>query len=166
MNRRFLDVVVILAGYLIAIPVTIAAQTAPDPRAKLSFFVGKWTVQGSESTSLETCEWLSRDSFVVCRGEDKAPGSTSASLGMIGYSPEEQVYTVANFSSSGRSRNLRGWLDGETWVFTGQRERGTQSTRWKVTITPTAKGFHFRQEVSINGSPWSTDFEAQKLRIL
>ncbi len=83
----------------------------------------------------------------------------------MGYSPEEHAYTYANFNGSGGSRTLRAWVHGEKWVFTGGRERVGKFARWQVTITPNAKGFYFRQEVSENGAAWKTDYETQHLRL-
>ena len=144
-----------------------SAQTKPEegPRSKLSMFVGTWTVKGSESTYRETCEWLTPGSFVVCRAEDTNPKERDVSLSILGYSPEEQAYTYANFDGSGSSRTLRAWVHGEKWVFTGGRERPGKSLRWQVTITPNPKGFHFREEVSENGAPWTTNFETQYIRL-
>lgn len=144
-----------------------SAQTEPqsDPRDKLSMFVGTWTVEGSESTYRETCEWLTRESFVACRAEDTNPNEKDVSLSVMGYSPDEQAYTYANFNGSGGSRTLHAWVQGEKWVFTGGRERLGKFARWQVTITPNTKGFHFRQEVSENGSPWTTNYETQYIRL-
>lgn len=136
-----------------------------DPRHKLSMFVGTWTVEGSESTYRETCEWLTRESFVVCRAEDTNPKERDVSLSIMGYSPEEQAYTYANFNGSGGSRTLRAWVQGEKWVFTGGRERMGKFARWQVTITPNVKGFHFRQDISENGAAWTTNFETQYIKL-
>ncbi|HUR40869.1 MAG TPA: hypothetical protein VM240_06830 [Verrucomicrobiae bacterium] len=157
----------LLLGLLAFLAPIASAQTPSpsDPRQKLSMFVGTWTVEGSEKTYRETCEWLTRESFVVCRAEDTNPKERDVSLSIMGYSPEEQAYTYANFSGSGGSRTLRGWVHGEKWVFTGGRERDGTSARWQVTIIPNAKGFHFRQEVSENGAAWTTNFETRYVRL-
>ena len=156
----------LLGAIVFATPVASAqTESQSDPRQKLAMFVGTWTVEGSESTYRETCEWLTRQSFVVCRAEDTNPKERDVSLSIMGYSAEDQSYTHANFNGSGGSRTLRAWMHGEKWVFTGGRERAGEFARWQVTITPNVKGFHFRQEVSENGAPWTTNFETQYIRL-
>jgi hypothetical protein len=164
MKRQFPFTTLFLAGWLLATN-SNAATNAPDPAEKLGFFVGEWTVKGSEATYSEKCEWLSsKHSFVVCKAEDTDPKDRSTSISIFGYSPEDQTYTYAGFDSSGSSRNLRGWFNGKFWVFTGQRERGTTSPRWQITITPTGAGFHFREDISKNGAEWATSVEMDYLR--
>lgn len=155
----------LLAMASVAQVVSAQTTTPGDPRQKLSMFVGTWTVEGSESTYRERCEWLTRESFVVCRAEDTNSKERDISLSIMGYSPEEQAYTYANFNGSGSSRTLHAWVHGEKWVFTGGRERVGKFARWQVTITPNVKGFHFRQEVSENGAAWKTNYETQYLRL-
>lgn len=158
---------IVAAAILVAAGAAASAQTTPagDPRTRLSMLVGTWTIEGSESTYRETCDWLAPASFVVCRGEDTDPRDPGVSLSILGYSPEEQAYTYTSFSGSGRTRSLRAWLYGDRWVFTGQGDRAGKSSRWQVSITPNAKGFHFRQETSVNGAPWATDVEIQYIRL-
>jgi hypothetical protein len=163
MKRQFPFTTFVLASWLSATN-SIAATSAPDPREKLGFFAGEWTVKGSEATYTEKCEWLSKESFLVCKAQDTDPKDPGTSISIFGYSPEDQTYTYAGFDSSGGSRNLRGWFNGKFWVFTGQRERGTTSPRWQITITPTEAGFHFRQDISQNGAAWATSIEMDYLR--
>lgn len=156
-----------LVAATMVVSATTSAQTttASDPRARLSLIVGTWTVEGSESTYRETCDWLTPASFVVCRGEDTNPADRGVALSILGYSPEEQAYTYASYSGSGRTRSLRAWLYGERWVFTGQGDRAGKSSRWQVSVTPNARGFHFRQETSENGGPWAADVDIQYIRL-
>lgn len=144
MKRQVPFATLLLAGCLFATN-SNAATSGPDPREKLGFFAGGWTVKGSEATYTEKCEWLSKKkSFLVCKAEDTDPRDPGTSISIFGYSPEDQAYAYAGFNSSGGTRNLRGCFNGRFWVFTRQRERGTTSPRWQITITPTEAGFHFR----------------------
>ena len=49
MKRQFPFTTFVLASWLSATN-SIAATSAPDPREKLGFFAGEWTVKGSEAT--------------------------------------------------------------------------------------------------------------------
>ena len=138
MKRQFPFTTLLLAGCILATN-SNADPSAPDPRDRLSFFAGEWTVKGSEATYTEKCEWLSKNSFVVCNAVDTDPKDPGTSISIFGYSPEDQTYTYAGFDSSGGSRTLRGWFNTEA-------------------------GFHFRQEVSQNGASWATTVEIDYLR--
>ncbi len=59
MKRQFPFTTLLLAGCLFATN-SNAATSGPDPREKLGFFAGGWTVKGSEATYTEKCEWLSK----------------------------------------------------------------------------------------------------------
>src|SRR5882672_447095 len=163
MKREPSFTTLLLAGCLFATN-SNAATSAPDPHERLGFFAGLWTVRNSEATYTETCEWLSNNSFLVCKAEDTDSKDPGTSVSIFGYSREDQTYTYAGFDSSGSSRNLRGWFNGKSWVFTGQRERGVTSPRWQITITPTEAGFHFREDTSQNGAAWATTAEVDYLR--
>jgi hypothetical protein len=151
MKRQSPFTTLLFAGCLCATN-SNAATSAHDPRELLGFFAGRWTVKGSEATYTETCEWLSKNSFLICKAQDTDPKDPGTSTSIFGYSPEDQTYSYAGFDSSGGSRNLRGWFNAKVWMFVGQRERGITSARWQVTITPTEVGFHFREDISENGA--------------
>lgn len=141
------------------------AAEAAGPRAALEFFIGLWTVKGSEATYRESCEWLSPESFVICTAKDTDPAGPSQSISIFGYDDEDRAYTYAGYGSGGSSRALRGWLRDGVWVFTGQRDRGTESVRWQVTIAPVPTGFLFVQQTSSNGGPWVKTVDAEYRRI-
>jgi len=139
-----------------------AAESPSQPRDSLNFFAGKWTLKGSESTYLETCEWL--DTYLLCRGDERTETGTSSSLSIMGYSEEDQAFTHTS-GFGGTPRTLHGWLREGTWVFTGQHVNNGRSRRLQVTITPTPRGFHFRQEISDYGGPWEPQYDFDYLRM-
>jgi hypothetical protein len=141
---------------------SVAAESPAQPRDSLNFFAGKWTLNGSESTYLEICEWL--DTYLTCRGDERTESGTNSSLSIMGYSEEDQAFTHTS-GFGGTPRTLRGWLRDGTWVFTGQHVSNARSRRVQVTITPTPNGFHFRQEISDNGGSWQPQYEFDYLRI-
>ena len=48
---------------------------------------------GGKFTSTDNCEWFEGHYSVVCRSEGTMPMGPSKSIGILGYSPEEKVYT-------------------------------------------------------------------------
>lgn len=135
-----------------------------SPRAALEFFRGEWTVEGHESTFVESCDWLAGKGFVACHAEDRSESTPSFSMSVFGYSQADDQYTYTGFSGSGTQRSLRGNLHQGVWRFHGQAERGPNWRRWQVTITPTPQGFHFREEVSDKSGPWRLGVELSYVR--
>ena len=127
---------------------------AAEPRAALEVLHGRWTIQGSESTYLETCEWLPGGAFLACRAEDRSEKEPSHSLSVLGYSQRDGHYTYHGFGSSGTPRTLQGFLHDGVWHFHGQSGRAPDWRRWQVTMTPTERGFRFREEASDRSGPW------------
>lgn len=150
-----------------ALPVTghVQQATPNDPYSKLAFFEGQWTVEGQESTYLETCEWFQSRRFLICKAQDKDGGAPSWTMSIFGYSADKQAYTHTLFGASGSIRTIHGWLEGTTWTFTGEGQAGSQTKRTQVTIRPTDKGFVFRQDVSTNGAAWKRAAEFTYVRV-
>ena len=139
-------------------------MSTESPRAALEFFRGEWTIEGSESTYAESCDWLAGKGFVACHAEDRSETKPSYSMSVFGYSEADDQYTYTGFASSGIQRTLRGNVHGGIWRFHGQSERGPGWRRWQVTITPTPEGFHFREDVSDRSGPWKLAIEFSYVR--
>jgi hypothetical protein len=163
MSRQPLLPVVLAAALMCAGGEADAASA--DPREKLDFFLGTWTVKGSEATYIEQCEWPSLRSFVVCSSTDTDPRDPGKGISIFGYSPDDQTYTYTGLSSDGSARQLRGWHVDGVWKFTGQADRGPRFRRWQVAIAPTPTGFRFIQETSANGAEWQKSVEVEYVRI-
>jgi hypothetical protein len=93
----------------------VAAQSpqAPKPgpeHARLGYFVGKWKTEGEmqpspmgpggKMTGTDTCDWFEGPFTVVCRSEETGPWGPSKSIGILGYSTEEKVYTYYGVDNS------------------------------------------------------------------
>lgn len=142
-----------------------AAATSPDPRSELEFFRGAWTIEGHDATYREVCEWLPGRAFVACNAEDRSENLPGHSLSVFGYSETDAQYTYSGFAGSGSQRSLQGSLQDGVWRFHGQSGRAPNWRRWQVTITPTPKGFHFREEVSDGSGPWRESVVLEYLRL-
>ena len=49
--------------------------------------------------SSDTCEWFEGRFSVICRYEGTGPMGPSKSIGILGYSSEEKVYTIMAWTS-------------------------------------------------------------------
>lgn len=153
------------AVWVLCVVVPLGGQAEDDPRSKLAFFEGTWTVEGQEATYREACHWFESRRFLICRAEDKEGGASAWTMSIFGYSAEKQAYTHTLFGGSGNVRTIQGWHDGKNWTFTDDAQQGSNAKRLQITIRPTRKGFVFRQDVSTNGSPWKQAAEFNYLRV-
>jgi hypothetical protein len=131
-------VVVSMAGVQV---VSAQSPLAPKPtpqHARLGYFVGKWTAEGEvkpgpmgpggKMTSSDTCEWFDGRFSVICRSEGTTPAGPSKSLGIIGYSAEEKVYTYYGVDNTNMTMASvpRGTIQGDTWTYTDEGTMGGQ----------------------------------------
>jgi len=162
MNARITTLAVVMALF------QGSAASAPDgidPGDLPDFFAGSWTIEGREDTFRETCEWLSPNSFLVCRGADTDPESPSKWITLLGYSHAEKTYNFTAFDDGGGKSVLSGWLRGGVWVFTTEQVIDNETSRLQVTITPTSDGYVLREEQSVNGGPWKASLEEKHVRL-
>lgn len=133
---------------------TAFAAATDSARNELAFFAGDWTIEGYETTYVERCRWLPGGGFLACHAEDRSEQEPSFSMSVFGYSEADGLFTYHGFGGDGSQRTLRGAPHDGVWRFYGESTRGPAWRRCQVTITPTAGGFHFREEVSERGGPW------------
>src|SRR5262249_41577584 len=94
--------VISVGGFGIVIAQAPPAKPGPE-HAKLGYFVGKWTGvgevkpgpmgPGGKMTSTDDCQWFEGGFSVICHSTANGPMGPSKSIGILGYSTEEKVYT-------------------------------------------------------------------------
>jgi hypothetical protein len=132
---------------------------APKPgpeHQRLAFYVGTWSTEGEmkpgpmgpggRMTATDTCEWFEGRFAVICRSEGKGPMGPMKGIGILGYSPEEKVYTYYGVDNSGMimTAAAKGTVQGKTWTYTDESLMGGQKIKSRVTITevsPTVQTF-------------------------
>lgn len=152
---------IVVATYAListAAPQNVTAQASkPGPeQARLGYFVGKWAAEGEvkpgpmgpggKFTSSDNCEWFEGHYSVVCRSEGSMPTGPSKSIGILGYSPEEKVYTYYGVDNSGMTMSSvpKGTLTGDTWTYFDEGTMGGKKYKSKVVIkqlSPTSYSF-------------------------
>jgi hypothetical protein len=158
------------------------AQTPPPAKPgpehqRLGYFVGKWTTEGEmkpgpmgpggKLTSSDTCEWFEGGFAVICRGDGTTPMGPSKSLGILGYSAEEKVYTYYGVDNSMMSMTSvpRGTLTGDTWTYTDESQMGGQKVKSRVTIkelSPTS--YTFTMELQGPDGKWAPLMESKSTK--
>jgi hypothetical protein len=156
------------------------APQAPKPgpeHKRLGYFVGTWTGEGEmkpgpmgpggKLASKDVCEWYEGGFAVVCRSEGTSPMGPSKSLGILGYSPEEKVYTYTGVDNSGMAMTTvpRGTVQGDTWTYTDESAMGGKNVKSRVTIkevSPTA--YTFKMEMQGADGKWMTTMESKQTK--
>lgn len=160
----------------------LAAQAPQPPKPgpehkRLGYFVGKWTTEGEmkpgpmgpggKVSSIDTCEWFDGGFSVVCHSTGKMPMGPTKSIGILGYSTEEKVYTYYGVDNSGMTMASvpHGTLQGGTWTYTDEGLMGGQKMKTRVTIkeeSPTA--YTFTMEVAGPDGKWAPMMEAKSTK--
>jgi hypothetical protein len=181
--RRTFNVLAAYAVVSVAGLQLVAAQApqAPKPspeHARLAYFVGKWTSEGEmkpgpmgpggKMKSSDTCEWFEGRFSVICRSEGTTPMGPSKSIGILGYSTEEKVYTYYGVDNSSMTMASipRGTVRGDTWIYTDEGMMGGNKVKSRVTIkelSPTA--YTFRMEMQGPDGKWMPMMESKNTKV-
>jgi hypothetical protein len=162
-----------------AAPLIVAAQaTKPGPeQARLGYFVGKWTAEGEvkpgpmgpggKFTSTDNCEWFEGRYSVVCHSEGAMPMGPSKSIGILGYSPEEKVYTYYGVDNTGMTMSSvpKGTLKGDTWTYFDQGTMGGKQYKSRVVIkelSPTS--YSFKMDMQGPDGKWMPMMESKNTK--
>jgi Protein of unknown function (DUF1579) len=157
----------------------LCAQTgSPSPELKrLDFLAGDWTTEGtfvpgppgtppSKFTTTSHAEWMEGNFFLVENGEANLEGmGKMKELVVMGYDPDEKVYTYRNFNSLGQSELSTGKVDGDTWIWIGDEHVGGMTMKGRVTLkvlSPTSYTTKF--ELSMDGNQWFQTMEAKSTK--
>src|SRR5271169_5154223 len=154
------------------------SQQMPTPtpqHQRMSYFAGNWKAEGMMKLSpngnaapfslTETGEWVTDGFFLETRTSMKSPMGHINSVRVMGYNPEDGLYTYNVYNSLGEHQMATGKLQGNTWTWTSeQRLNGvvTQARYTMTTVTPDS--YTFKQEVATPGGGWATVMEGKASR--
>ena len=159
-----------------------AAQGGQPPKPgpeqeRLGYFVGKWTAEGEvkpgpmgpggKVTSSDNCEWFEGNYSVICHSEGKSPTGPMKSVGILGYSPEEKVYTYYGVDNSGMTMASvpKGTLKGDTWTYTDEGTMGGKKYKSRVIIkelSPTS--YNFKMDMQGPDGKWMPMMETKNTK--
>jgi len=169
----------LLAACVLASAACLAQNEPPKPTAehkKLDAFVGSWTVEGDvkpnpmgpggKMTENEKCDWMEGSFFLVCRVDFKSASMGSGSgISILGYSPEDKIYTYREYNSWGESMESKGSVEGDTWVWTSDEKMGNTVTKGRFTMKFTSPAaYTFTYEMSSDGAKWSDIMDGKASR--
>jgi uncharacterized protein DUF1579 len=168
-------VLISLAG----VPLLAAQASKPGPEhARLGYFVGKWHAEGElkpgpmgpggKVTSTDNCEWFEGKFSVVCRSEGTMPTGPTKSIGILGYSPEEKVYTYYGVDNTNMTMASvpKGTVKGDTWTYTDEGMMGGQKMKTRVTIKElSATSYTFKMEMAGADGKWMPMMESKNTKV-
>lgn len=143
------------------------AEASPA-HERLKFFEGAWTIVETtpEENFSETCAWLPEGRrHMVCRSRvTTRAGRVEEGMSIFSIDAATGDTLYNGFRAGGAVAPIRGQVHGEGWQFHNEEGGGAERFRTRITITPTAKGFDFLQEVSNGDGPWSQAGKVTYLR--
>jgi len=180
MNGVMVQRSVILAGAALVLAGSAArAQDAPKPgpeHKKLEYYTGKWSSESEvkanpfmppgKYTSKDDCGWFQGGFAVMCHSEGGGPMGPMKSVGILGYSGEDKVYTYYGIDNSGMVPTTvsKGSVQGDTWVYSDESKMGGKMVKSRYTIkqlTPTSYTFKWEMQ---EGAAWSTLMEGKSTK--
>ena len=158
----------------------LSAEDAPKPtpeHKRLGYFVGTWKTEGKmeasemgpggKMTSIDTCSWFEGDFAVVCKGDGTSPIGPLKSLAILGYSPEDKVYTYLGTDSSGMAMTSvpRGTRQGDTWIYNDESMMGGKKMKSRVTLKElSATEYTFKMDMQTPDGKWATVMESKSTK--
>jgi Protein of unknown function (DUF1579) len=154
------------------------APSKPGPEnERLGYFVGKWSAEGEmkpgpmgpggKFMTTDNCEWFEGHYSVICRSEGTTPMGPTKSIGILGYSPEEKVYTYYGVDNSGMTMSSvpKGTLKGDTWTYFDEGTMGGKKYKSKVVIkqlSPTS--YNFSMDMQGPEGKWVRTMESKNTK--
>ena len=174
--KRWLIGTALLTLGIIAANSAYAQMGPPTPAPelkKLEMFAGDWTAEGtmtpapgapsSKWTMTTHAEWMEGNFFLVQHDAMNlgAMGNVKE-IAVMGYDPDNKVYTYKAFTSMGEAVNSTGTLDGDTLTWLSDEHINGQTMKGRFImkiLSPTAYDMKF--ELSQDGKQWMTAMEGK-----
>jgi hypothetical protein len=156
MRSAIACVIVIMASSVTGVVAQGPPQKPGPEHKKLEYFVGKWTSIGEmkpspfgpagKLTMNDTCDWFQGGFAVLCNSQGTGPTGPTKSIGVMGYSADQKVYTYYGLDNTAMSMTTipKGTVQGDTWTYTDEGTMGGQpyKSRYVLKIaSPTSYTF-------------------------
>ncbi len=167
MKRSFVILFVLIAILAGSAYAQMGPPTPAPELKKLDFLAGDWTTEGtfvpgppgtppSKFTATDHTEWMDGNFFLVSNSDANLEGMGKVKgLVIMGYDPDQKVYTYRSFNSMGQSEYSTGKVDGDTWTWTGDEHYGGMTMKGRVTMKVTSPtSYTIKFELSMDGNEW------------
>ena len=177
MKRRMTAVcVVLLMLASIAVAQTPPQMPKPAPEVKrLQYFVGTWNTAfdmkpgpmgpGGKMTGVERTEMMKGGFYLTSHVDGRGFMGEFKELSVIGYDPEEKVYTLNAFNSFGEHLRAKGTVQGDTWTWTADINMAGKPMKTRFTlkeVSPTS--YTGKLEIETD-SGWTTAMEGKATKV-
>lgn len=120
-----------------------AAQPAarrPGPeQARLGYFAGQWTFEGTADgltfTGNQTCEWFAGGFQLVCRAEATSDVGPLKNQAVFSYDPTSKSYRLHLFNNSGSEFYGRGTVGDGVWTWEAEAAGAMGPFKARATMT-------------------------------
>jgi len=147
----------------------------PGPEhQRLGYFVGTWHGEGKINqnsfmpagtfASDDRCDWFEGGFAVVCYSKGTGPTGPTASLGIMGYSTEEKVYTYLGVENSPMAMTSvpRGTVKDGAWVYEDESKVGGKVVKSRYLLNETSpSAYTFKWELLGDDGSWQTIVEGK-----
>ena len=155
-----------------------ATKPMPGPEhQRLGYFVGNWRSEGTINpnpfmpaggfSSDDRCTWFEGGFAVVCNSTGSSPMGPTVSLGIMGYSTEEKVYTYLGAENSPMAMTSvpRGSVKDGAWVYEDQSKMGGKLVKFRYLINESSPtSYSFKWEMLGDDGRWQTVVEGKSMK--
>jgi hypothetical protein len=154
----------------------VLAPKPSDELKKLDYFIGTWTLEGEFKSGIlgpaekvsgsDRYEWMEGGYFLAGHSDFKSADGSGSSLAVIGYNPQDGIYTYDAFNSMGDAEHAKGSLSADTWIWTARARIGTKDTQSRYLVkmlSPTSYSFQYL--MSDDGYSWVTVMEGKATKV-
>lgn len=149
-------------------------KPGPELR-KLDYFAGTWIMNGEmkpgpmgpggKMTETDRNQWMDGGFFLVVHSEFKTPMGDGSGVAYLGFDPNQNIYRYDEFNSMGDAIHSRGEVDGDTWIWSGERKGDEEITRTRMIQEITSQSsYDFRFEISQDARGWTTVMEGKAVK--
>jgi hypothetical protein len=169
MRRAIAWLVVILMSSAAGLVAQAPPQKPGPEHRKLDYFVGKWTSTGEMKASpmgpggkvsvTDTCEWFQGGFAVVCHSQGTGPTGPTKSIGVMGYSADQKMYTYYGLDNTAMSMTTvpKGTVQGDTWTYNDEGTMGGQPYKARFVLKVTSPtSYTFKWEMLGPDKKWMT----------
>lgn len=167
----------ILSSFLFAqAPQQSSAPGLTPQHQRMGYFAGDWTASGTSKISPKTPaasftlkehgEWVTDGYFLETKTSMKGALGTVNSVRVMGYNPEDKVYTYNVYNNLGEHQLALGHLNGNTWTWDSEEKLNGVVIKGRYTIVETGpNSFTFKSEVADPKGGWATVMEGTAMRV-
>ena len=151
-------------------------QPTPSPQHQvMGYFAGNWKAEGMMKLSpngnpapfslTETGEWVTEGFFLETRTKMKSPLGAINSVRVMGYNPENGLYTYNVYNSLGEHQMATGHVLDNTWTWTSEAKLNGVIAKGRYTITVVSPVVYtFKYETLTSNGSWTTVMEGKATR--